>query len=353
MDESRDVARGRWKLLASVVRKNTKLISNHIVSSVVSDKLFTVSEVTYCACICAPAEGDKNHSRFEWIELVPREIVHSSCFDTHLSDRLRTLHLRLYTSFLGANGENSDGLKERLHTLTGFDNTGNVSLWPSELLLAHAMFVPCLYPGLWELLGKNRRSFKRVCELGAGMTGAAGLSISLCPLLNPDYVLLTDGNRRCVASLCATLAHHLTRIAQERCGVRMEVLQLTWPYQMTTLVESPLIHLSHSFQLIVASDCLFDITGHSGLLELIDQLLCNDLSATFLAVAPLRGQTLMKFISLAQLCDKWSLVRLEPNEYMSHELVAYMYEGVSEMEENCIRDKFVGQVIVMSRILKV
>ncbi|KAF7258150.1 hypothetical protein EG68_04136 [Paragonimus skrjabini miyazakii] len=309
-------------------------------------------EIPRCPDNCD--QGTPNHSSFEWIELVPREIVHSLCFfDAHLSDRLRTLHLRLYTSFLGANGENSDGLEERLHTLTGFDNTGNVSLWPSELLLAHAMFVPCFYPGLWELLGENRRSFKRVCELGAGMTGAAGLSVSLCPLLNPDYVLLTDGNRRCVDSLYATLAHHLTRIAQERCGVRMEVLQLTWPHQMSSLVELPVIHLSRSFQLIIASDCLFDTTGHSGLLELIDQLLCNDLSATFLAVAPLRGQTLTKFVSLVQLCDKWSLVRLEPNEYMSHELVAYMYEGVSEMESKFIRDKFVGQLIVMRRMLKV
>ncbi|KAA3678060.1 calmodulin-lysine N-methyltransferase [Paragonimus westermani] len=237
--------------------------------------------------------------------------------------------------------------------LTGFDNTGNVSIWSSELLLAHAMFVPCLYPGLWELLTENRKLFKRVCELGAGMTGATGLSISLCPLLNPDYVLLTDGNRRCVDSLYATLAHHLTRIAQNRYGIRMEVLQLTWPYQMNSSVELPSIHLSHSFQLIVASDCLFDTTGHIGLLELIDQLLCNDLSATFLAVAPLRGQTLMKFISLAELCGKWSLVRLEPNDYMSHELAAYIYEGLSEMEENLLRDKFVGQLIVMRRISKV
>ena len=67
-----------------------------------------------------------------------------------------------------------------LEALMGFNNTGNICVWPSEEVLAYY----CL---------KYSKQFegKVVCELGCGMTGLAGVTLASTQL--PSRVLLTDG----------------------------------------------------------------------------------------------------------------------------------------------------------------
>ena len=76
----------------------------------------------------------------------------------------------------------------KLQDLTGFNNTGNICVWPSEEVLA----AYCL---------ENLHLFheKSILELGAGMTGLAGLIVS--QTANPKHVLITDGNENSIENL--------------------------------------------------------------------------------------------------------------------------------------------------------
>ncbi len=76
----------------------------------------------------------------------------------------------------------------KLQDLTGFNNTGNICIWPSEEVLAGF----CM---------ENAHIFKNktVLELGAGMTGLAGLIVSQA--CSPEHVFITDGNDNSVENL--------------------------------------------------------------------------------------------------------------------------------------------------------
>ncbi|GAA48115.1 rutC family protein PH0854 [Clonorchis sinensis] len=127
-------------------------------------------------------------------------------------------------------GDSARHLEERLRILSGFDNTGNVRLWLSELLLAHIFLVPHFYPVLWSRLNLP---VERVCELGAGMSGAVGLSVSLSPSsLKPHYILLSDGNDRCVKNLMRVVRYHLRRLDRLDTSTEFEVAKLVWPNQL-------------------------------------------------------------------------------------------------------------------------
>ncbi len=68
-----------------------------------------------------------------------------------------------------------------INTLSGFNTTGNLCVWPSEECLAALLMAdPSLCSG------------RDVVELGAGMTGLAGLAAAM--VCGPRSLLLTDGN---------------------------------------------------------------------------------------------------------------------------------------------------------------
>ena len=236
-------ARKRWKILASVVKKQRL------------DK-----------------EGNEiSVRRFEGFNLFSKQVLH---FDNECEADYEWLEYR-HDNIVGQ----PLLIKQRcrkviLEDLTGFDNTGNVCLWPSEEVLAS-----------YVLNHKDQFHGMAVCELGAGMTGLAG--VFLASFGNPSKVLLTDGNSDCVENMKAIIYQNRslfgsTDVSSER---------LLW------VENSDLSDLDSQFDLIISADCLFFTESHSGLLYVIETLLKDDGSAVI--IAPQRKDTLKSFCSKA------------------------------------------------------
>ncbi|VDP76645.1 unnamed protein product [Echinostoma caproni] len=253
-----------------------------------------------------------------------------------------------------------EATKHRLYTLSGFDNTGNVHVWSSELLLAHAFLCIPAYPGLLRLFSSRflPGHLQRVCELGAGMTGAAGLALCACgslpePMFKPFYVLLTDGNERCVESLKANAERQETRFkSQLGDAFRLEARHLSWAIENEVETSELDPSLLHSFDLVLAADCFFNLTGHRGLLQLIDALLSYRRCSAFLAIAPWRGSTLRQFLHLVttEHYRRWKVTCLDSESYLHPRLLRILVDNLSNLPRGAIDDKVLGQLILLERI---
>ena len=120
-----------------------------------------------------------------------------------------------------------------LTQLVGFNNTGNVCVWPSE---------ECL--GVYCLSERSKYEGLRVLELGGGMTAVAGLLLAATGL--PANVTLTDGNEVSAESL-----RRVVERAKSRGGSGLEAVQLRW--DDASEVEAR----RGSFDLILSADCIF------------------------------------------------------------------------------------------------
>ena len=163
-----------------------------------------------------------------------------------------------------------------LEAMIGFNNTGNVCVWPSEEVLAYY----CL----------ERRSMFQgaaVCEIGCGMTGLAGLMLACTR--TPSYVLLTDGNDTSVENVKENVLANASQFGKT--SVSAEVL----------LWSSTDIEDSHRerFDCVICADCLFFEEMHSKLALVIHTLLKPG-SSKALLFAPRRGITLENFCKVAE-----------------------------------------------------
>lgn len=154
-----------------------------------------------------------------------------------------------------------------LDDLIGFNNTGNIRLWPSEECLAY-----------YFLLNKDLCEHKSLLEIGAGMTGLIGLAAITA---NANRVVITDGHKKSVENLKRifernNLFHHH----------RVECLQLDWNDRLDI----------GQFDIIACADCLFFVESHNVLLDCIDNYLKNDGIAYIMA--PRRNGTAEGFIIL-------------------------------------------------------
>lgn len=251
-------ARERWKILASVIKKR------------------------------CPEKDDNTISvrRFAGFNLFSKNVVH---IDNESEADYEWLDYRY-----GGHGTNSLAeqplfIKQRcrqvvLEDLTGFDNTGNVCLWPSEEVLAS-----------YVLKHKGQFDGKAVCELGAGMTALAG--IFLASSANPCKVLLTDGNEDCVENMEAIICQNKPLFGSTVVSSKL----LLWD------VNSDLSSLESQFDVIISADCLFFTQCHTGLLHVMQTLLKDN--GSIIIMAPQRKDTLKLFCTKA--ASQFSVVNIE------------------------------------------
>ncbi|KAH3857267.1 calmodulin-lysine N-methyltransferase-like [Dreissena polymorpha] len=159
-------------------------------------------------------------------------------------------------------------------SLCGFNNTGNVCVWPSEEVLTYY----CL---------QHLDMFKEasVIELGGGMTCLAGVALGIQS--NAVHVELTDGNEASVANLEMIIKRN-----SPRCKASLTTRVLRWGSE-------PLDpSLVGKFDIVLCADCLFFGEGRSDLVKTIDELLKPEGRAILLA--PKRGNSFDQFAHLAQ-----------------------------------------------------
>ena len=259
-DDLQQKARRRWKILASVIKKQSLETERNSLSvrRFSGFNLFSKKVADF---------GHQSDGDHEWFDYrFAEEVVETVYFaDKSLFIRQRSR-------------------KIILEDLIGFDNTGNVCLWPSEEVLAYYL-----------LKYKDQLNGKAVCELGAGMTGLAG--IFLASLANPAKVLLTDGNKDCVDNMRAIIHRNKPSFG----STVVSCQSLIWDEKAN------LSDLKSKFDFIISADCLFFTQCHSGLLHVMNSLLRDYGSA--IVMAPQRKDTLELFCSKAK--SHFSVVKIE------------------------------------------
>lgn len=152
-------AQFRWKLLARALKKSPN-----------KKKIDCYDEISV--------------RRFTTFNLIKSELLLSN--DTTLDDDLSTWYN--YSCNNNKHNVKIKTIKKNIFTaneLIGFNNTGNVCVWPSEECLAYYLLDN-------QRICKN----KNIIELGGGMSCLAGIFVA--KYCEPISVTLTDGNNKSV-----------------------------------------------------------------------------------------------------------------------------------------------------------
>merc|ERR1712150_237891 len=160
--------------------------------------------------------------------------------------------------------------------LIGFNNTGNICLWPSEEVLSYLM-----------VQNKSEYCGKRICELGAGMTGLAGLLLSLNQ--SESSVTVTDGNQTSVTNIASIIDRNY--VTADNCNV--DARTLVWSENSEGYAD-----LKNQFDLVICADCTFFTELHKALLETIKFILKPE--GEVIILSPQRSGTLNQFIPKAE-----------------------------------------------------
>lgn len=189
--------------------------------------------------------------------------------------------------------------------LAGFDNSGNVRIWPCEELLTYLVTFGVL---------KDKVENKVVLEIGAGMTALAGLTLAYLNACRRLY--LTDGNRRCVKNIDTIVDRNFERIVEpaKQCATTSTKLTLAKEtvhvQQLRWGIVSDYQHLRGKIEVIIGADILFVSHSHADLLNTIDALLVEQAGSAFL-LAPRRGNTLQEWIDLVRKDGRFSINMFE------------------------------------------
>ncbi|KAJ8941125.1 hypothetical protein NQ318_007707 [Aromia moschata] len=149
--------------------------------------------------------------------------------------------------------------------LMGFNNTGNVCIWPSEETLSYY-----ICSNLEKFKGKS------IIELGGGMSCLAGLFTAKYG--SPKHVTVTDGNKLSIDNVEATL-----KCNEFDPTVTCKVLK--WDTSES----------ADKFEVILCADCLFFDDARADLIECLWAYLAD--GGVAFIMAPQRGNTLDSFIN--------------------------------------------------------
>lgn len=148
--------------------------------------------------------------------------------------------------------------------LMGFNNTGNVCIWPSEETLSYF-----ICSSLYKFHDKN------VIELGGGMSCLAGLFVAKYG--NARSVTVTDGNKISIENVQAII-----KCNQFDAGVKCKILK--WSGE----------EKDRKYDVILCADCLFFDDARADLIECL--WACLENKGIAFIMAPQRGNTLDNFI---------------------------------------------------------
>lgn len=246
-----NTAQKRWRILAKVLRKD----SEETVSSS-SDEF--------------AEEQTASVRRFKSFDLLRQD-----SFEDHVSLKClgKTENWYKYRMQLHNESEYSVNIHHMERQLTandlmGFNNTGNICVWPSEeALTALVLSDLAAYRGKWIL------------ELGGGFTSLAGLM--LAKYAKPYAVHLTDGNEVSVENVKKTVC-----LNELSCYTKCSVLK--WQ-EASARAQAE----QGKFEFILCADCLFFDEARSALVDTIWYYLAPQGIA--LIMAPRRGRTLNVF----------------------------------------------------------
>jgi calmodulin-lysine N-methyltransferase len=246
-----EVARRRWKILARALQKTSDADTIPTdVDDIISVRRFTTFNLVTSRPI-RPNNSSSDHAAL-WFE-----------YTATISQETYSLNIRHPTrSFTAAE-------------LMGFNNTGNICVWPSEEVLAYYILCNLQY-----------FSGKTVLELGGGMTCLAGLMVAKYTAATNIHV--TDGNISAIDNVQFI-------VKQNHLGDRVTCSVLQWGERQARPFGK---HFS-TYDIILSADCLFFDEARQDLVETIWVML-NE-GGTALVMAPRRGQTYEKFAEEAKL----------------------------------------------------
>ncbi|XP_066930287.1 calmodulin-lysine N-methyltransferase-like [Clytia hemisphaerica] len=266
---SSDAAKERWKFLAQALRKKNK---NNVTSSEYSVRNFS----GYDLYSVKPIEVENSSEK--WCSY---KLNYGQTDDTEILVRLV-------------------GEQFTAEELRGFNNTGNVCIWPSEEVLSYYCY-------------KHKQLFenKHIIELGCGMSALAGLQVAAT--LKTKEIVLSDGNEKGIDNLNIMLkSNHDTLVSKN-----VNSVLLKWDEGIYK--NDCLAHLHGQFDVIISADCLFFVNFHKALVTTIQFLLAPGGHCIFFA--PQRSNTLNLFVEAAgQIFD----VEVEEN-YDTHIWGRYQY----------------------------
>lgn len=263
---AKNTAQRRWKILARALTSSPEQPIATDVENEISVRRFTSFDLMKIVRL-ENTIADPDSSWYEYSAMLENEL-----FDVQIR--------RINKNFTA-------------NELIGFNNTGNVCVWPSEECLAFYLM-------------KNRELCRnrRILELGGGMSCLAGvIAAKYC---NPSTVTLTDGNVTSVDNVrCIVARNDMAEFVE--CGVvqwaraaralRQAETNGNRVKSWTTNGEDVSRMPERLYDVILTADCLFFDDARLDLVETIYGWLASDGLA--LVMAPRRGTTFQKFAEAA------------------------------------------------------
>lgn len=307
---SKTLASDRWKILRQCVLSSSNVghqpgapVSSSSVMSFSSFRLFTVTQHF-------PEKSVQNDSKKEQPNCCNESKLtedrgkwfrYKACINKSTSEGTGAITTDVIVKYI------SD--KTSLETLAGFNNTGNVCIWPSEEVMAYY----CL---------KNLEMFKgaNICELGGGMTSLSGLFLASTRM--PSKVLLTDGNQKSIDNLQEI-------VTANSCLADVDVSAQVILWDQSFLGKPST--LDSMFDYVLCADCLFFMETHAQLVHVIFKLLRFQGEA--LIFAPERSGTLQRFCDTAKVYFDLEIVtKYDDVVWFKHEEALRTSDGHYKMD---------------------